>query len=261
MRIDQEGLSPPRVKEITSIVVSSMKEPRRFEEGIHIVPLALPSSLEPRREQFEQTLLGAQRRIVRFAERHGWKDLAMERFFDRAEIFNVKANFDKALVGVAGLPASTVFPETYSAALECRVLMAVSPELYAKSYSEGIEEDSYEKLLAHEIAHRLHIRILRDDEEAMGPTWFFEGFAIYAAEQFKESTSRLTATEIHGILSSLERGSYRKYGDVFRFFVKKVTIKEMIERAAKEGFLEWLQQLSRLNKAVQEGTLRPNQNL
>jgi hypothetical protein len=106
-----------------------MEEPRRFEEGGHIVPLALPSLLEPRREQFEQTLLGAQRRIVRFAEVHGWKDLAMERFFDRAEIFDVKADFDKALASVAGLPASTVFPETYSAALECRVLMAVSPEI------------------------------------------------------------------------------------------------------------------------------------
>ena len=240
MRIDQESLSSPRVKQIASTVVSGMEEPRRFEEGVHIVPLTLPSPLEPRREQFEQTLLGAQRHILRFAERHGWKDLANERFFDRAEIFNVKANFDKALAGVAGLPASTVFPETYSAALECRVLMAVSPELYAKNYPEGIEEDSYEKLLAHEIAHRLHIRILRGDEEAMGPTWFFEGFAIYAAEQFKETTSEPAATDIQKILSSSERSSYRKYSDVFRFFAKKVVIKEMIERAAKEGFQEWL---------------------
>jgi hypothetical protein len=66
--------------------------------------------------------------------------------------------------------------------------MAVSPELYAENYPEGIEEDSYEKLLAHKIAHGLHIRILNGDEGRMGPTWFFEGFAIYAVEQFREST-------------------------------------------------------------------------
>lgn len=239
MQVDQEGTSSPSEK-IAFALVSSMKEARRIEEGVYIVPLALPLSLESKRIQFEQMLLGAQRRTVRFAERHGWKDLATERFLDSAEIFDVKADFDKALAGVAGLPASTVFPKTYSAALECRVLMAVSPELYAKNYSVGIEEDSYEKLVAHEIAHRLHIRILRGDEEAMGPTWFFEGFAIYAAEQFKETTSEPTATEIQEILSSSERSSYRTYSDVFRFFATKVAVRDMIERAAKEGFQEWL---------------------
>lgn len=217
-----------------------MSKSRRFGEGVYVVPLALPLSLEPRRTQFEHTLLGAQRRIVRFAERYGWKSLVMESFFDRAEIFDVKADFDKAIVVVAGLPVSTVLPKTYSAVLECRVLMAVSPELYAGNYPEGIEEDSYEKLLAHEIAHRLHIRILNGDEGRMGPTWFFEGFAIYAVEQFKESTCKPSATEIHEILSSSKRGSYRKYNDVFRFFAEKVALPEMIEHAAKEGFLEWL---------------------
>ena len=204
------------------------------------MPLDLPLSLEPRRTQLEHTLLGAQRRIVRFAERYGWKSLVMESFFDRAEIFDVKANFDKAIVALEGLPVSTVLPKTYSAVLECRVLMAVSPKLYAENYLEGVEQDSYEKLLAHEIAHRLHIRILNGDEERMGPTWFFEGFAIYAAEQFRESTRKPSATEIREILSSSKRGSYKKYNDVFHFFAEKVAIPEMIEHAAKEDFPEWL---------------------
>jgi hypothetical protein len=62
--------------------------------------------------------------MVRFAERYGWKSLVIESFFDRAEIFGVKAEFEKAIVVVAGLPVSTVLPKTYSAVLECRVLMA-----------------------------------------------------------------------------------------------------------------------------------------
>src|SRR5271157_421979 len=221
-------------------VMSGMSDSRRFEDGIYFTPLALPLSLEPRRTQFEHALLGAQRRIVRFAERYGWKSLVRESFFDRAEIFNVKAEFDKAIAVVAELPVSTVLPKTYSAVLERRVLMAVSPELYAENYPEGIEEDSYEKLLAHEIAHRLHISILNGDEGRMGPTWFFEGFATYAASQFKEFIRRPSATEIRDIVSSSKRGSYRKYHDVFRFFAEKVSLPEMIERAATGDFSEWL---------------------
>jgi hypothetical protein len=228
------------VKEIAFALVPRLNEMRCIEEGVYIVPLTLSLSLEPERMQFEQILLEAQRRIVRFAAKHGWKDLAKERFFDSVKIFDVKKDFDKALAGVAGLPASTVLPQTYSAALECGVLMAVSPELYAKNYPPGIEEDSYEKLLAHEMAHRLHIRILRGYEEAMGPIWFFEGLAIYAAEQFRETTSEPTKTEIEEILSNSERSSYRKYGEVFRFFAKKLSVTDMIEHAAKEGFQEWL---------------------
>jgi len=228
------------VEKTAFALVSRLNETRRIGEGVYIVPLTLPLSLEPERMQFEQILLETQRRIVRFATKHGWKDLAKERFFDSVKIFDVKSDFDKALAEVTGLPASTVLPETYSAALERGVLMAVSPELYSKNYPLGIEKDSYEKLLAHEIAHRLHIRILRGNEEAMGPIWFFEGFAIYAAEQFRETTSEPTTIEIEETLSNSERSSYRKYGAVFRFFAEKLSVTDMIEHAAKEGFQEWL---------------------
>jgi hypothetical protein len=206
------------------------------EEGIYRVPLILSPSLKPRRRQFEQTLLAAQRRIVRFADKHGWKDLTKQSFFDRARIFDANADFDEALAGVAGLPLSTVFPKTYSAALESRVLMAVSPELYAENYPEGVEKDSFEKLLAHEIAHRLHIRILKGNEDAMGPTWFYEGFATYAADQFEELTHDLKTSEIHEVLASEDRGGYRKYASVFRFFAEKAPIKELIEQASQKDF-------------------------
>jgi hypothetical protein len=220
-----------------------MRKPRLIEEGVYSVPLYLPSSLRPRRRQFKQTLLAAQRRIVKFAEKQGWKDLTTQSFFDRARIFDKKTYFDKTLASVAGMPPSTVFPKTYSAALEGRVLMAVSPELYAENYPEGVEEDSFEKLLAHEIAHRLHIRILNGNEEVMGPIWFYEGFATYAADQFKECAWP-NANEIREILASQDRGDYRKYARVFRFFAKKAPIKELIQQASKKDFSIWLSSLT-----------------
>jgi hypothetical protein len=226
-----------------SLGVLDMGKSHLVEEGIYSVPLILSLSLKPRRRQFEQTLLAAQRRIVRFAETHGWKDLTEQGFFDHARIFDAKADFDKALAKTAGLPPSTVFPKTYSAALEGRVLMAVSPELYVENYPEGVEEDSFEKLLAHEIAHRLHIRVLNGNEDAMGPTWFYEGFASYAADQFEECTYGLKANEIREVLAREDRGSYREYASVFRFFAEKAPIKELIEQASKKDFSIWLSSL------------------
>jgi hypothetical protein len=218
-----------------------MPKPHIIENGVYRVPLILSSSLDSRRTQFEQTLSAAQRRIVRFADEHGWKDLTKQSFFDRAQIFDGKADFDRALAKVAGLPASTVFPKTYSAALENRVLMAVSPELYAQNYPEGVEEDSYEKLLTHEIAHRLHIRVLKGNEDAMGPTWFYEGFATYTSDQFKEyALSTPKPDEISRVLTSQDRGSYREYARAFRFFAERVPIERLIEQASKNDFSTWL---------------------
>jgi len=229
--------------------MSTMKKPFLVEEGVYSVPIFLSSSLKPRRRQFVRTLLAAQRRIVKFADRFGWKDLTLESFLDCARIFDTKADFDNALAKIAGLPSSAVFPKTYSAALECRVLMAVSPELYAENYPEGIEENSFEKLLAHEIAHRLHIRILRGNEDAMGPIWFFEGFATFAAEQFK-GLSGLKGNEIREILSDQERGSYRKYAGVFRFFAEKASVEELVRKASKENFSAWLLSLVSLQSPL-----------
>jgi hypothetical protein len=220
-----------------------MVKPHLVEEGVYSVPLVLSLSLEPRRTQFEQTLLAAERRIVKFAEKHGWRDLTKQSFLDRAQIFDAKADFDEALAIASGFPPSTVFPKTYSAALEERVLMAVPPELYAENYPEGVEDDSFEKLLAHEIAHRLHIRVLNGNEDAMGPTWFYEGFATYVADQFKECVFELRASEVREVLVGQRPESYRKYASVFRFFAQKAPIHELVEQASKKDFSTWLSNL------------------
>ena len=220
-----------------------MEKPRRIEESVFRVQLVLPESLENERRELELFLLGAQKRIASFAELHGWKDLTRESFFDCAEIYDGKEAFDRALAKVAGAAGQIEFPKTYSAALENRVLMAVSPVLYSENYPEGIEEDSYEKLLAHEIAQWLHIRILNGNEDAMGPIWFFEGFAIYAADQFSQDEYPLESAEIQRMISASARTSYRKYGILFRYLTKKASVEELIEHAGKADFESWLQRI------------------
>lgn len=216
-----------------------------IEKGVYKVPLILSGSLEPQREDLEEIIISAQRRILEFAKQYGWEELTKESFMQKVEIYAEKEEFDRNLLEVSGEPPTTQLPKEYSAALEKRVLIAVSPELYDQNYPEGIEEKSFEKLLTHEIAHRLHVRILKENEEAMGPIWFFEGFAIYAAGQFEKTSPELSPDEIWEIVRSAKRGSYKKYATIFRYFLQKTSLHELIKHAGEKDFIHWLQQIDR----------------
>lgn len=207
------------------------------------IDLVLPISLEPRRAELVSYVHAAVARIDTFARAHGWERHCAGPFFDSVRIFDDKAAFDAFLIAATQSDPATKLPAEFCAALENRVLAAVSPEMYDAVYPDGHEERSYEKLLAHEIAHRLHIRILGGDEEAMGPVWFYEGFAIYAADQMNDPEFVLTDDELWRIVDSPNRGSYRKYGAAIRQFLKGTTIGEMVGRAAEDGFAEWLRAL------------------
>lgn len=213
------------------------------EKGIYKIPYIIPSSLEPQREFFENVLINAQKRLRSFAEKNDWGELTNESFANIAEVYDKKIQFDQRIIYLFDAPLDMKLPETYSAVLEKKVLVSVSPDLYKKNYPDGIEKDSFEKLLTHEMAHRLHIRILSGDEEKMGPVWFYEGFAIYAANQFEEKDLKINREEVWKILKTEERGDYKKYAAVMKYFLKKVNLKEMVKMAGNEKFIEWLEKV------------------
>ena len=86
----------------------------------------------------------------------------------------------------------------------------------------------------------VHIRILDGDEDAMGPIWFFEGFAILAADQFRDKIEVPEESEMLGIINCKERTSYKRYGDVIRYLIKKVPLPELVRMAGREDFIEWI---------------------
>lgn len=220
-----------------------MTQVRMIADGVYEIPLVLPESLELRRDALRHELINAQRRLRDFASRNGWGQFTNESFAQRAEIYDDQRRFAQALLKRAEADPSTELPNTVSAALEKDILMSVSSEVYSRIYPEGIEEKSFEKLIAHEMAHRLHIRILGGDEDAMGPIWFFEGFAIYAAGQFEDTS--MQPDEIWQVVNEKGRGSYRKYSAVIRYFLKRVSIQEMVKRAGDKNFLDWLRENER----------------
>lgn len=200
------------------------------------IPVILSNSLKSRRKEFEKHVDTARKNIKDFSKKYDWEDLTKEDFMDSVMIFDDKNTFNVTLLTIAGVDTSIQLPDTYCAALESRILLAVSPEFYSKVYPEGIEEKSYEKLLTHEIAHRLHIRILNGNEEAMGPIWFYEGFAMYAANQFSESKITLTKEKMIEIMNNPDRGGYINYNYIFRYFAERIPLKELIFKAKNENF-------------------------
>jgi hypothetical protein len=232
MNLDGSGVMP-----------NSTQPPTPLEYGVYDIPIHLAASLEPHRAFLHQTMLAAQRRLRDFALSHHWEAHLHEPFAHQFRVYADKVSFDHDLLDICGLTTSVELPETYCAALEQGVLMSVSPELYRTLYPAGDEADAFEKLLTHEMAHRLHIRILGGDEEAMGPVWFYEGFALYAAGQFEQTAPHLTANEMWEVVSTQERGAYRRYASVFRHFLGKASIQQLIDMAGKVEFVNWLREI------------------
>jgi len=215
------------------------------EYGVHDIPIELAAPLEPQRALLYSTLLAAQRRLAEFALRHDYQSHVQEPFARLFHVYADKVSFDHDLLELCDLDPTLELPQTYCAALEQGVLMSVSPELYRALYPQGDEDSAFEKLLTHEMAHRLHIRILGGNEEAMGPVWFYEGFALYAAGQFEKTAPHLTAAEIWDVVGTEERGDYRRYATLFRHFLDKAPLQRLIDMAGEVQFIEWLRQITR----------------
>jgi len=205
--------------------------------------IILPTSLENERKTIQQAFLNAESRLMTFADFNGWSSLTQKPFIQEARIFDSKDKFVEFAIEFLECPPETKLPDAFSAALEKDVFFSVSPRIYNEIYPDAREPNAFEKLITHEMAHRLHVRILNGNEEAMGPIWFYEGFSIFASNQFEVSNPELTEKEIWSIVESPDRGSYRKYATVIRFFMKKTSLKEMIAHASNTNFTEWLRSL------------------
>lgn len=222
----------------------SLSQPKQIEDRVYEIPIQLTELLEPQRPVLREAIIAAQKRLRDFAQKHHWHNHTRQPFAKLFQVYSDKASFDHDLLSLCGMDINTELPATYCAALEQDILMSVSPDLYCSLYPEGDEENAFEKLLTHEMAHRLHIRILNGDENAMGAVWFYEGFALYAAGQFEKNAPELNMSEIWSIVNDPERGSYKKYAAVFQYFLKKVSIHQLVENAAKDEFVTWLKKVS-----------------
>lgn len=210
-------------------------------------PLKVSAGLEERRDEFARAVAEAYGVVERFAAEHGWQSQAHAPFFDSVEIFATQESLWRRVLELDRLPQDTKMPtDGLAAGIEARVLVVVIPEEYTRLRPEyAQEQDSWMRLLAHEMVHRLHVAILRGNEDAMGPTWFFEGFAVVGAGQRIDSDVHYESTnQALAAVSDLHtRGSYKRYAAAVRYFMNKTTLAEMVSRAGQDGFEDWLRSL------------------
>ncbi|MEZ4224275.1 MAG: hypothetical protein R3B13_25220 [Polyangiaceae bacterium] len=214
-----------------------------FGKGEQSQGLRVPKALESRRADFVIGIGRALAGVERFAQDNGWGD-AMDGLYQRAEIFDSQAALWERMRELAKLPVSTAMPtDGLVAGVEGGVLLAVTPEEYTRVRAAYASTgNAWSELIAHELVHRLHVNILGGDEAAMGPQWFYEGFAVLGSGQSfaKQRKFRSNAEALGSAKSAKGSGSYAVYGAALRHFAARVSLAEMIRRAKDADFEAWL---------------------
>jgi len=204
--------------------------------------------MDAREGEFRASVERACAIMAGFAEQQGWSGLVQDCFFDSAEVFSEQAALKQRILGLHGLPPETPLPDGVVAALEKRVLLAVTPEINARlNPAYAVQDDAWDRLLAHEMVHRLHIAVLGGDEDAMGPQWFYEGFAVVGSGQQLGEPLEYASAEaaLEGALDSESEQAYRRFGAAVRFFARRIALAELVEQASNEDFEGWLQSRDR----------------
>lgn len=202
--------------------------------------LELPEQLEGTKGELMKQVLAAKGRIKTFAMEHNWQAFVNTPLVKRLRVLSSKALFDEAVLSAFNLENSTNIPKTAVAVVAGEELLMVPPEIYMELYPQGYEKDYYLKLMVHELAHVLHIRILNGDEDKMGPKWFYEGFALYAANQFAESKNELSLEEIREVIFSVQDAGYKTYKEIIEKVVEKMELEKLVENAGESEFSDWI---------------------
>lgn len=206
--------------------------------------LRLPPELESRRNELAEAISNAHRLVTDFARAHGFADRIRGSFYRSAEVIPDQAALWERVLEINGLPRDTkLITDGLAAGIEGGVLVALPPEGYARVRPEyGQAPDAWVRLVAHEIAHRLHVVLVDGKEDAMGPQWFYEGFAVFAAGQpVREEPGFSSSSEaLQAVHETKARGSYAVYGAAVRYFASRIPVADLVARAARPDFEDWL---------------------
>ena len=200
----------------------------------------LPTAEEPRRGWYAEQVVAAHASVVDFAARHGWAS-HVRPFFHHVEIHADQHALWTRLRTVFGLPDEAPLPTPgLAGALEQGVILVVTPEVYAQVEPRyGVAPGAYARLLAHEIAHRLHIAVLDGDEDGMGPAWFYEGFAVVASGDLV-GLEVATADDLWRHVRADGAGAYAHFAAALRFLAACIPLPLLVAHAGDAGFEAWL---------------------
>lgn len=204
------------------------------------VQLKVDDEIRARKQEFCTAVEQAMQNVDAFARAYKLEKYLEKPIISSAEVVRDRARLEHRLREMYGAPPSVVFPPGLSAGNDAKSILVIMPEEEAKKYSaKFIEAGFYVKLLTHELIHLLHIRLVDGKEDEMGPMWFFEGFAVMGSKQLENFEWPAFQKEFVEILDP-KRGDYRKYGFAVRNLARKQEISELVQRARRADFDDWV---------------------
>lgn len=202
--------------------------------------LSCPKELSSRRHDFSLCLADAFAIVEHFATQHGWQEYLKTSFIYSFQLFSAQDEMWQKLKELTGAQEKHPPTDGLSSALVSGNLLAVTPEEYERLRPEYTHIDkAWTRLLAHEIIHQLHIRIV-GNEKRMGPKWFYEGFAMYAAGQRITDQKPSSIEEVIEAMHAESRGAYAKFEAVFEYFLERIELKILLKQASRHDFETWL---------------------
>lgn len=215
-----------------------MSAPTEIASMTHI--LKCSPELLCRCDEFSMGLSDACDIVRHFAIGHGWEEQLIPPFVSSFHVFSEQDDMWRKIRELTGSDEQEPPTDGLSAALIDGILLAITPEDYEQRRPEYTQVDKpWVRLLAHEIMHQLHIRIV-GHEDRMGPQWFYEGFAMYGAGQH---ISNHPLSSIHDVIDAMHaqsRGSYAKFEAVFEFCLSRIDLNTLLKQAAQKDFQLWL---------------------
>lgn len=202
--------------------------------------LVCSNKLRPRRMEFASNVVEAYAIVRRFANLNGWEEYMRKLLFTSIKVFESQEELWSKIRNMTKSPEKHPPTDGLSAALIYGCLMSVSPEEYERLRPEyALIDRAWTRLMAHEMVHQLHIRII-GTEDKMGPQWFYEGLAMHAAGQRFGGHVIAAIDDVIEAMHAESRGSYVKYVAAFEFFIERVNLNQMLQRAANHDFETWL---------------------
>ena len=212
------------------------------------IALELPAALENRRGAYERLIMESRDEALAWFAEQGMP-LGKDNLIDRAIVFQ---NVEAARQYMTKLGDVSNIPATFGGTVIGRTLYLVSEEGFRPSWTKLYpawpwNERSYRSLIVHELAHRAHADVsieLTGSEDAMGPSWFFEGLAVACASQFVKGETPMDAGEILDEVGAGKKPktSYPLYGRIVRGLARLVPMKTLVESAADRDFPDKLLQ-------------------
>ncbi len=241
------GCGPP----VRGAVESAAPSPAGLADPVEdrgLLPIRVPEGTDA--APYLDAVLEAEAIVETFVGRYGFEEHVERRAFDRVEVFATRAALWQRVLVLFDAPEDTPMPAGPPvAALEARVLLTVTEAEYRAAHPEYASgPEPLAKLLAHELLHQVHVAIV-EGEEAMGPRWFYEGFAVVASGQDFDRGHLAFETEAEA-LAAAHRATepelaYRRYAAAFRFFLTRIPLVELLRLPTHPDFEQELRRLSR----------------